>query len=43
MENNVTTSLLGLIDNSGSDFESGDDEDIVVDETELAIEDKRGK
>ena len=32
MENNVTTCLLGLNDNSESDFESEDDEDIVANE-----------
>ena len=42
MENNVTTSLLGLNDNSESDFESEDDEDLVVNETELTTKDKRG-
>jgi hypothetical protein len=43
MENNVTTSLLGLNDNSESDFESEDDEDIVANEIELTTKDKRGK
>jgi hypothetical protein len=44
MINNVTTSLLGLNDNSESDyFESEDDEDILANETELATKDKRGK
>jgi len=43
MENNVTTSLLGLNGNSESDFESEDDEDIVANEIELTTKDKRGK
>ena len=42
MENIVTTSLLGLNDNSESDFESEDDEDLEVNETEQTTKDKRG-
>ena len=42
MENNVTTSLLGLNDNSESDFESEDDEDLEVNETEQTTKEKRG-